>query len=316
MVSYYAPVFGALTVLLLAPAYGLSMTTTTGGWSDVAIKAAKTMTTSNQERLRNSGVLDIQRPVKIVASSLDAPGDSMLPSSASKNDSVVKIIHFQRHGQGFHNLLGDVWRGLEAPIDMDSTDKSVNPWVMPELLDSPLTETGKDQCRMRRPDASILNPQLVVVSPLARAIQTAYLTFQDHGPTGSRAIPWVAHEDCREEMGLLICNKRRPLSHIQEDYPDIDFSLIQHEQDVPFDTIGTDRRESPKEKTDRIYDFLTKYIQNRPEEEIAVVGHSGWLFYMLNAVMDCQDDTRLEQWFLTSEVRSMRVTFESSTNKE
>jgi broad specificity phosphatase PhoE len=315
MVSYSTAVISVI-VLLVTYASGLStITPTTGGWSDVAIKAAETMTTSNQERLRKSGVLDIERPIKIVASSLDAPGDSML--SSSNSDEVVKIIHFQRHGQGFHNLLGDVWRGLEAPIDMDSTDKSVNPWVMPELLDSPLTETGKDQCRMRRPDASVLNPQLVVVSPLARAIQTAYLTFQDHVPSANTAnIPWVAHEDCREEMGLLMCNKRRPLSHIQEDYPDIDFSLIQHEQDVPFDAIGTDRRESPKEKTDRIYDFLTNYIQNRPEDEIAVVGHSGWLFYMLNAVMDCQDDARLEQWFLTSEVRSMRVTFASSTRNE
>lgn len=266
------------------------------------------MTTNNQERLKKSGILDIKRPVQIIATSLDNPGDFLLPD----DQDDTKIIHFQRHGQGFHNLLGDVWRKLDAAsIDIDSTDGTVNPWVMPELLDSPLTETGKDQCRMRRPDAAVLNPQLVVVSPLARAIQTAYITFGDHSPKKVN-IPWIAHEDCREEMGLLMCNKRRPLSHIQEDYPDIDFSLIEHEEDVPFDAIGTDRRESPKEKTDRIYDFLVNYIRNRPEREIAVVGHSGWLFYMMNAVMDCQDDGRLEQWFLTSEVRSVRVSFQSS----
>jgi broad specificity phosphatase PhoE len=267
-----------------------------GGWSDVAIKAAETMTVQFGERLQKSGVLELERPIQIIAQPIDTAQDALLA-----HDS--KILHFQRHGQGYHNLLGDVWRGMGINVNLDSKNPSDNPFLMPDILDSPLTETGRQQCLARRSDVCLLNPQAVVVSPLLRAIQTAKLTFADFDGT----VPWIAHEGCREEMGLLPCNKRRPLSEIRYDYPGIDFSQMQHEDDVLFDAYP-DRRETAVEKSDRIYDFLTKFIRNRPEPEIAIVGHSAWLFTMLHAVMNCQGPD-LGKWFLTSEVRSMRVTF-------
>jgi broad specificity phosphatase PhoE len=148
----------------------------------------------------------------------------------------------------------------------------------------------------------VLNPQLVVVSPLQRAIQTALLSFAHAKET----CPWVAHEGCREELGLLVCNKRRPLSEIQQDFSHIDFSAIQSEPD---DLFHDTRRETLLEQLQRAYEFLSEYIRNRPESEIAIVGHSAWLFTALNAVVDCGDDDSLTSWFLTSEIRSMRVTF-------
>ena len=288
----------AISMLLLTTAAqqasGLAVTAAVTGWTDVAIQAAETMTVHNKERLSKSGVLDVVRPIRIIAEPISSSSPQHIPGT--------KILHFQRHGQGYHNLLGDVCRGMDMKIDMDSTDPKLNPWINPAILDSPLTETGRQQCMARRPNASQLKPELLIVSPLLRAIQTAYITFADC----SKTVPWVAHEGCREELGLLMCNKRRPLSQIEDDFPDIDFTLISDEQDDLFDAIG-DRRETVLEKTDRIYDFL-KYVRSRPEQEIAIVGHSSWLFYMLHAVMDCQDE-QLGKWFLTSEVRSMRVTF-------
>ena len=56
--------------------------------------------------------------------------------------------------------------------------------------------------------------------------------------------------------------------------------------------------------------WLQPFVQSRPEQEIAVVSHSAFLFNMLNTVMDCGDDEELKRWFKTSEIRSMRVTFE------
>jgi broad specificity phosphatase PhoE len=89
-------------------------------------------------------------------------------------------------------------------------------------------------------------------------------------------------------------------------YPDIDFSLCTENEDTLF---LHDRHESAKEKTDRVYDFLNHYVRQLPHKEIAVVGHSAWLFNMCNAVMDIKDES-LTSWFLTSEIRSMRVSFE------
>lgn len=279
----------------------LSSANVNGSWSKVALTTANFMTKHEREKLEAAGAIGIQRPVTIRAERID----SSTPFEHDGGNS--KIIHFQRHGQGYHNLLGDVWRELDKPINMDSLNVEENPFVRPEILDAPLTETGRQQCIQQREVASSLSPELVVVSPLQRAIQTALLSFADHKDT----VPWMAHEGCREELGLLICNKRRPLSDIQQEHPHIDFSLMEHEEDVLF---LHDARETIQAKCERAYEFLVEYIRNRPEKEIAVVGHSAWLFTTLNAVVDCGDDLDLMSWFLTSEIRSMRISF-SQDNK-
>mmetsp|Transcript_21025 Transcript_21025/g.30307 ORF Transcript_21025/g.30307 Transcript_21025/m.30307 type:complete len:199 (-) Transcript_21025:215-811(-) len=188
------------------------------------------------------------------------------------------------------------------PIDFDSADPMLNPAMRSEILDPALTELGRQQCKARCEEVGLLNPEVVVVSPLLRTIQTARLSFREH-----RNVPWVAHEGCREELGLLVGNKRRPIIEIKEDFPDIDFSLVEHDEDELWDNYG-DRRETLLEKADRIYEFFVDFIKNRPEKEIAVVGHSAWLFCALNGVMEIENED-LRRWFLTSEVRSMRVSF-------
>jgi broad specificity phosphatase PhoE len=120
----------------------------------------------------------------------------------------------------------------------------------------------------------------------------------------------VSHEGCREELGLLVGNKRRKIEDIRLDYPEIDFSAIPDNEDVPWERYG-DRRETLEEKSERIYDFLTEYVRKRPEREMAIVCHSAYLFTLLNAVMDIEEE-ELKSWFLTSEVRSLRVIFSDS----
>ena len=182
-------------------------------------------------------------------------------------------------------------------------------------MDSPLTELGRRESAARRAEASLLSPELVIVSPLVRAVQTACLSFADHGPPGNNgdeendrggSVPWVAHEGCREQLGLLTCNKRRPLSETAADFPSINFDLVDSEDDVLW---HPSIRERPLDESDRIYCFLVDFVRNRPEKEIAVVGHSAWLFNMCNAVVDCGGDESLTSWFSTSEIRSMSLSF-------
>lgn len=293
------------TIFLLAV---FRSTTTSGaaaamsvaGWTDVAIKATKNLAIGQLEKLEAAGALDVKRPVIIKAERLETAEQMMRNPEDLGVDT--KIIHFQRHGQGYHNLLGDVWREMKIPVLLDSTDIKENPFLRPEIADSPLTESGRQQSMARREQAALLNPQVVFVSPLLRALQTAAISFSSH----RHNVPWIAHEGTREELGLLLCNKRRTLSEIQADFPDVDFSLLTTEQDDLF--LG-DRREGPLEMSERVYDFMTNCIRKRDEKEIAVVGHSAWLFNMCNAVMDCEGDEDLESWFLTSEIKSMKVTF-------
>lgn len=253
----------------------------------------------------NGAVHGAHGPVQIKAKRVD---------DHSAGDSInSKIIHFQRHGQGYHNLLYRVLEQNDRKVtDIYSSDPVTNPFVRPEIVDCPLTELGRSQCLEQRQSTVVelsLKPELVIVSPLHRAVQTAQITFQD--ALDNVAIPFVAHEACREELGILTCNKRRPLSETQREFPKIDFSLLDSEQDSLW---NSNARESPLDQSKRIYDFLVDYVQHRPQKEIAIVGHSAWLFTMCNAVIDCGADADLTSWFGTAEIRSLQLTWTDDTH--
>lgn len=272
--------------------------------SAISIQTAKELTIAQRQKLYDEGVMGIQRPVQIKAEPIERPEQLLRSDDANTH---TKILHFQRHGQGFHNVLCAQYRELTgSPVNLESHDPKQNPMLRKEVLDSPLTEVGRQQCLSCRDEASLLNPELVIVSPLLRAIQSAELSWSAHRTTTTKTggVPWVAHEGCREELGLLVCNQRRPIADSQTLYPDIDFSLCTENEDTLF---MPERLETSLEKTQRVYDFL-QYVRKLPQSEIAVVGHSAWLFNMCNAVMDIKDET-LKSWFLTSEIRSMQVTF-------
>ena len=109
-------------------------------WSDVAINAAKQFTITQRQKLKELGALDIERPIQIVGTPVTdncGLGDCVIDyddidsrSSATSTSANIKIIHFQRHGQGYHNLICDMWRELDRPIDFDSSDPNLNPVVV------------------------------------------------------------------------------------------------------------------------------------------------------------------------------------------
>jgi len=269
----------------------------------------------------NGEVEPIPRLVHIRAELLDRNSnfsnaeevEKLLAAGNAENSIATKIVHFQRHGQGYHNLLGDVLRDAGIRPDIFSSDPAVNPWIRPEIVDSPLTELGKRQCEGQRASASLLNPEAVVVSPLLRAVQTAKLSFADYdrdcgsnNSNGNNAVPWIAHEGCREELGYLVCNKRRPLSEIKSDFPELQYPPEMAEEDNLWNPSAF---ESETAKGNRIYSFLVDFLAERPEQNLAVVCHSAWLAAMCNDVIDCGGDENLTSWFGVSEIRSVRLTF-------
>lgn len=305
--------------------------------NEIKKEIGKESSTNNNDDDNNKEVS--RRLVSIRAIRLDGGNrmDGINTNEDENDDSIIttKIVHFQRHGQGWHNLLGDILRDAGITPSVYSSDKSTNPWLRPETVDSPLTETGKEQCKVQSSyvassTSPVINPQLIVVSPLLRTIQTAKITFAafdgsttssaDDGTNEKKSIPWIAHEGCREELGVLVCNKRRPVSEIKREYPEL---LFWNEPEDDEDTLWKSNiRESTEERSDRIYDFLTNFVMNRTEGEIAVIGHSAWLYTMCNSVIDCindKDDENLVSWFQTSEIRSMKLIFSSTptnTNTE
>jgi len=60
-----------------------------------------------------------------------------------------------------------------------------------------------------------------------------------------------------------------------------------------------------------------EWLGQRPEREVAVVGHSAWLFTVLNAVLAVEGEAAphgegARRWFLTGELRTLRVRFRTS----
>ena len=247
------------------------------------------------------------KPLKVKAFAID---DETSSQSTSKEESV-KIVHFVRHGQGFHNLLADIYSSQGKEWTQFKQEEN-NPYVRTELLDAPLTDKGRRQAQALQPqvesfatnnnntDMNEAQPlELVVLSPHCRALQTGLIAFQSY----LNKIPFIAHEMTREEIGVHLCDQRRPISSQKLEFPLVNFDLVESDEDSLF---LHDRRENKQEIGERIYSFL-EWLETREEKHIGVTSHSGWLFTMFNGVLDC-DDT-LKAWFQTGELRSVKLVF-------
>ena len=72
------------------------------------------------------------------------------------------------------------------------------------LLDCPLSELGRAQCMKAQTEARQLKEvKTVFVSPLRRALQTAYLVFKDH--PNFKNIKFIMHPDLRE-VAHTVCD--------------------------------------------------------------------------------------------------------------
>lgn len=261
-------------------------------YSESAVATAKIEGAQHYATLEAAGVLGLQRSVKIRGRVPDG-------TPLKKNE---KLLHLIRHGQGFHNLLGDLYRDFGR--DVDSTgggDPAANPYARPEIADSPLTAVGREQAKaLRRHAHALEGAECVVVSPLQRAVQTAALGL----PQLKRRVDWIGHPLVTETSGVNICDRRRDKAEIADDFPWVKWDLLATERDEKFDPST---REAPRSVSDRGYEFLLWLRHATPYDEVVVATHSAWLFTLLNTVVRCDGD--LANWFLTGELRSIIIEY-------
>ena len=241
-----------------------------------------------------------KRPLRMKVYALN--DDSIGLDDESKN---VKVVHFVRHGQGFHNLMADLAHAAGKKWTQ-FTQSPENPYIMPEILDAPLTQKGRDQARVLQSRLNDMSshPELVMISPACRTLQTATIAFQPL--LANKDIPFIAHEMMREESGVHVCDQRRPKSQQASEFPMVNFDLIESEEDTLF---KSDSRETKTQVSERIYTFM-QWLSNRQEKHIAVVSHSGWLFTVFNGICECESE-ELKNWFHTGEMRSVKLVFET-----
>ncbi|HEY8382571.1 MAG TPA: histidine phosphatase family protein [Microvirga sp.] len=165
-------------------------------------------------------------------------------------------IHLIRHGQSTFNAV-------HAATGVD-----------PGHPDAPLTELGRQQVAAARERLEPIAFDLVVASPLTRAIQTATGIF------GHRSIPLEV--TCRHRERLeSSCDVGRGPHELAADFPHLGFD---HLQPIWWH-VGeeTNERGFCPEPADVFQERVTRFgewLLARPERRIAVVGH-GTFFHAM-----------------------------------
>jgi len=160
---------------------------------------------------------------------------------------TTKTLHLIRHGQAEHNLGLLGWENI---------------------LDPELTSTGVQQASNLSKKVDQLKIDVIFVSPLRRTLHTALTIFEQLNR------PLVATDLLREHVSLKRCDSRLPISKTKQQYSTVDFSLVEIDEDEEVKNRTT--AESENELSQRAKNFL-HFIQQRSEENIAVVAHHGFL---------------------------------------
>lgn len=209
----------------------------------------------------------------------------------SNSYSSVKIVHFVRHGQGFHNkLVLDIGYGCQCNTDNPIADC---PYKNEEITDAKLTEMGKSEATKVQKflaENDNISIDYVLTSPLSRAAETGIIALSHNK---YQNITWKSLEVLREQYGVHVCDKRRSKSYLSKTFANIDISHIESENDTWFDE---NERESREHLAERIQRFL-EFAKNVEENNIAVFTHSSFLFTMSG------------EWFKTGELRSFAIAF-------
>ena len=182
----------------------------------------------------------------------------------------AKRLIFVRHAEGQHNKDYN-----EKPNYMaDRLGETSYYW------DARLTPDGEEQSRTLAMKLQWRQQQqlieLVAVSPLSRAIQTASIGLP--AIDGWPRPPFVATSLARERVWTHQCDRRRPRAALEADFPHVDFGEIAEgedemwkvKEDVPHQLNST----ACRERGLKLLDWLWK----RPEKEIMVCTH--WVFLL------------------------------------
>mmetsp|Transcript_11401 Transcript_11401/g.18904 ORF Transcript_11401/g.18904 Transcript_11401/m.18904 type:complete len:317 (-) Transcript_11401:127-1077(-) len=212
----------------------------------------------------------------------------------------TRKVHFIRHAEGFHNAETKSTGNNYCLLRGEGQVAQEHP-----LYDSRLTPKGIEQSKAlrkilsHRPSGgrSFTAFDLVVVSPLTRTCETALHVFGNPRKPGIPAflaegdapygtpehaagikVPpprFLVREECRERFGHYVCDGRRSIEEISQEFPDFDFSEVADNEDMHY----ADERESDEACCARAVAFL-EWLNSRPEKCIAVVTHSSFLRHL------------------------------------
>ncbi len=160
-------------------------------------------------------------------------------------------------------LLRHGYSTWQAQYDLTKADAGI--------IDAPLSERGREQVRAVASEVARLDVDLVVTSPLTRAIETA-LGVSEGGPT----VPVIVDALLRERLGDS-CDIGRSPGELGRRFPDLDFT---HLPEVWWHEGPLDARGIPMEPWPQVEQRARQFaawLWSRPERSVLVVSHHGLL---------------------------------------
>eukprot|EP00956_Cyclotella_meneghiniana_P028350 scaffold65511_cov83-Cyclotella_meneghiniana.AAC.5 len=125
-------------------------------------------------------------------------------------------------------------------------------------------------------------------------LQTASLAFE-HAVSQQSQIPFIAYEEWRETVNYL-CDSGRSIDILQADYPHVDYQHVIHNHDPIWEyyqeIFGSyEEHTALRESNDasRLCSRVQsawKVVLERPEREMALVGHSAFFKHMFTPLFD------------------------------
>lgn len=243
----------------------------------------------------------------------------------------VKLIYMVRHAEGTHNVNREYKDMAQLDARLTAKGKDQCRKLRDELLShqrNVSTQTSVQDYGNHRQglhhllnlrsvgeagnslgegnsgssSSSSNNDVCVVTSPLSRCVETALLSFEfmlansgddDKGEQNNRKIPFLAHESLRETVNYS-CDRRRPISEIAVDFPEVDFSHCVHDDDVIWSTLLSIKRYRKEHEEGGHLESAElhlvarrgaealEFLQNLPHSKVVVCTHSAYLRCMLS----------------------------------
>jgi len=218
-------------------------------------------------------------------------------------DSDNKRIVFLRHGCTYMNEYLGHGPSFGEPDFSDIFSAN----EQHKYRDSPLSPRGVQQAeqlgQQRSRPTFCQNLDLVVTSPLTRALQTFELGVRPH--LLDETVPVMALPHCAERL-YLISDQGRPVTELQQEFDSVDFVSgfeghdeaaaawwYQHHKDdryAEWRPTGRGQRYACPGEPDHAFEArmikLYDWLKDRPESKIAVVCHWGVIDYLLHMDFD------------------------------
>jgi len=184
-----------------------------------------------------------------------------------QKDSSARTVLLVRHGEGDHNaaerrLGSEQWENVEAKSD--------------KYFDANLNGVGLRQCEdlnkaFQLSLKSGLQVDVIIVSPLSRAIQTAKYGLASIW----KKVPIYAVEMSRERFGKNICDKRKSVTTLKKEFPEVNFDFFMEGED---DTWFSPERETD-EQIDQRVTYFYNWLLRAPKDwrSVVIVGHSSFM---------------------------------------